>query len=71
MLTTMFVGVGRWGRTEVTHVQGKSSKSSFTLGLKRNASENDIPFSLGDANLRQNYVGCKMDYVSKNSNSLQ
>ena len=54
MLTTMFVGVGRWGRTEVAHVEGKSSKSSYTLGLKRNASENDIHFCLGVANFRQN-----------------
>ena len=45
MLRTMVVGVGRWGRTLVAQVQGKSSKISFTLGLKRNASENDISFA--------------------------
>ena len=45
MLSTMFVDVGRWGRTVVAQVQGKSSKSSFTLDLKRNASENDISFA--------------------------
>ena len=29
----------------MAQVQGKSSKISFTLGLKRNASENDIFFA--------------------------
>ena len=45
MLGPMVAGVGRWGRILVAQVQGKSSKISFTLGLKRNASENNISFA--------------------------